>query len=115
MKKIYHLSTCSTNKRILSSLNLEGVELQDIKQDAISPEQLDEMRKYCSSYEQLFSKRARKYKEMGLKDKSLSEGDIRELILSDYTFLNRPVAIIADKIFIGNSPKNVEELINTLK
>jgi arsenate reductase (glutaredoxin) len=110
MKKIYHLSTCSTNIRILSDLNLQGVELQDIKSDAITEDQLEQMRSMTDSYEKLFSKRARKYKEYGLKDKNLSEADLKMYILEDYTFLNRPVAIINEKIFIGNSKKNVEAL-----
>jgi len=44
MKKIYHLSTCDTCKRILKELQpLEGFVLQDIKADGISAEQLEEM------------------------------------------------------------------------
>ncbi|MEN8138685.1 MAG: ArsC/Spx/MgsR family protein [Bacteroidota bacterium] len=111
MKKIYHLSTCSTNKRILKEISpIDEFEMQEIKEFPISGEQLDVMRDLSGSYESLFSKRARKYKEMGLKDKKLSEDDYRSYILSDYTFLNRPVAIIDDKIFVGNSKKNVEAL-----
>lgn len=114
MKKIYHLSTCSTNKRILSQLNLEGVELHEIKNNPITKEELEHIRSLCNSYAELFSKRARKYKELNLKDKTLSEEEIKDLILSDYTFLNRPVAIIGDEIFIGNSKKNVEKLTEAL-
>ena len=60
------------------------------------------------SYESLFSKRAMKYKAMGLKEKTLSENDIKNLIVDEYTFLKRPVIIINDKIFIGNSKKVIE-------
>ena len=56
----------------------------------------------------LFSKRARKYKELGLKDKNLSEVDIRQLIIDEYTFLKRPVLVLEDQIFIGNSKKVVD-------
>jgi len=111
MKKIYHLATCSTNKRILKEIApLDGFEMQEIKSNPITEEQIEQMHKLSESYEALFSKRAMKYKELGLKDKNLSETDIREYILSDYTFLKRPVAIIDDEIFIGNSKKNVEAL-----
>jgi arsenate reductase-like glutaredoxin family protein len=58
----------------------------------------------AGSAEALFSKRARKYKELGLKDKTLNGGDIRALILEEYTFLKRPVLIHDGTIFIGNSP-----------
>jgi arsenate reductase len=115
MKKIYHLSTCSTNKRILKEVApTDEFIMQEIKDDSITESQLDEMYALSKSYEELFSKRARKYKELGLKDKNLSEQDIKAYILSDYTFLKRPVAIIGDEIFIGNSKKNVEALKNKI-
>ena len=111
MKKIYHLATCSTNKRILKEvLPTADFEMQEIKSSPITEHQLEEMHKLSKSYEALFSKRAMKYKELGLKDKNLTENDIKGYILSDYTFLKRPVAIIDNEIFIGNSKKNVEAL-----
>ena len=66
------------------------------------------MEKMTGSYESLFSKRAMKYKSMGLKDQILSETDIKNLIVDEYTFLKRPVIIIADEIFVGNSKKTIE-------
>ena len=110
MKKIYYLKTCDTCKRILKELNLEGIALQEIKSDNITTPQLEEMYALSGSYEALFSKRAQLYKSRGLKDKSLSEEDFKNLILETYTFLQRPVAIINGKIFIGNSKKNLEAL-----
>ena len=69
----------------------------------------------AGSYESLFSRRAMKYKELGLKDKKLEEKDYRKYILDEYTFLKRPVAIINDKIFIGSEKKTVEALKNAVK
>lgn len=89
--------------------------MQDIKFEKISPGQLTEMRKMAGSYEALFSRRAMKYKELGLKDKKLSEEDYRNYILNEYTFLKRPVVIINDKIFIGSEKKNVEALKKAVK
>jgi len=109
MKKVYHLSTCDTCKRILKELDLpDDFELQDIKTEAISKEQLDQMHQLAGTYESLFSKRARLYKERDLKNKSLEESNYKELILEHYTFLKRPVIVNGDKIFIGNSKKSVE-------
>jgi len=111
MKKIYYLATCSTNKRILAEIEpTEDFEMQEIKTNPITESQLEEMYKLAKSYDALFSRRAMKYKSLGLKDKNLTEEDIKHYILSDYTFLKRPVAIIDDEIFIGNSKKNVEAL-----
>ena len=45
---------------------------------------------------------------MGLGDKDLSESDYKQYILDEYTFLKRPVFIIGEEIFIGNSKKTIE-------
>ncbi|WP_103068856.1 arsenate reductase family protein [Aquimarina sediminis] len=109
MKKIYHLSTCDTCKRILKELNPPSeFILQDIKTEAITSEQIEEMHNLSGSYEVLFSKRARLYKERDLKNQNLSEKDYKELILEHYTFLKRPVILIDNQIFIGNAKKTVE-------
>lgn len=109
MKKIYYLSSCNTCTRIINELHLpEEFVLQDIKTDAITAVQIEEMRSLTDSYESLFSKRARLYKELGLKDKSLSEDVLKSYILEHYTFLKRPVILLNNQIFIGNSKKTVE-------
>jgi len=115
MKSIFYLSTCDTCKRILSSWNTNGIELQDIKTEPMTAEQVDQMIALAGSAEALFSKRARKYKELGLKDKSLSEADIRQLIIEEYTFLKRPVLVLNDQIFVGNSKKVVEAAAEALR
>lgn len=114
MKKIYHLKTCDTCRRIIKSLNFDNFEFQEIKTNPISVSQLDQMASLSGSFESLFSKRAKKYKQMDLKNQELNEKDIRQLILDEYTFLKRPVVIIDDEIFIGNSKKNLEALKNAL-
>ena len=115
MKKIYHLSTCNTCARIINELNPpDDMVLQDIKSEPISNDQLEEMRRLTDSYESLFSKRARLYKELGLKDKNLSDNDYKNYILEHYTFLKRPVTILHDNIFIGNSKKVIEATKNAL-
>jgi len=109
MKKIYHLSTCSTCQRIIKDLQpLVDFELQDIKTQPITNDQLEQMHSLSNSYEALFSKRAVLYRERNLKEQELSEDDFKCLILEQYTFLKRPVIIVDDQIFIGNSKKVVE-------
>ena len=113
MKNAYHLNQCSTCQRILNQLSWNG-QLQNIRTEKISAEQLDQMAKMSGSYVSLFSRRALKYKSMGLKNKTLSETDYRQLILEEDTFLKRPVFIVNDKIFIGNSKKTIEALSSAL-
>lgn len=116
MKKIYHLSTCSTNQRILQEAAAikKGAVLQDIKSEPITPAQLDEMKQLAGSYEALFSRKAMKFRSMGLHEQQLTEKDYRRLILEEYTFLKRPVALVDGKIFIGNTKAVVEALKKAL-
>lgn len=110
LKKIYYLKTCDTCRKILKALpNADSFTLQDIKSEPITPEQLDEMKNLAGNYEALFSRRATLYKELGLKEKTLTEDDYKNYILQHYTFLSRPVIIANERIFIGNSPKTIQE------
>jgi arsenate reductase len=117
MKKIYHLASCTTCQRILKEwgTGIKKFELQDIKTQDITPEQLDEMKSMSGSYESLFSRVALKYRSMGLNEKKLTEKDFRKYILMEYTFLKRPVMINEDEIFIGNAPKVLAAAKNSLR
>ena len=110
MKKVYYLKTCDTCKRILRSLPVEGFQFQEIKTQPITEQQVEQMRELAGSFESLFSRRAKKYKEMGLKEHSLTEKDYKHYILEDYTFLQRPVIIVEDRIFVGSGKKNLDAL-----
>lgn len=113
MKKVYHLSSCSTNQRILKDINFgNDVELQDIKQDNIDEKTLDFLKEKTGSYESLFSKRAIKYRSMGLNEMELSDDDYKKYMLEEYTFLKRPFIILDDEVFIGNAKKTVEAAKN---
>ena len=110
MKKVYFLQTCDTCRRILKEVNSDGFEKQEIKANNITANQLEEMYTLSGSYEALFNKRAKLYKAMDLKNQVLSEADYRQFLLDEYTFLKRPVFIVNEEIFIGNSKKVIENL-----
>lgn len=110
MKKVYFLQTCDTCRRILKEVNLEGFERQEIKANPVTVSQLEEMYSFSKSYKALFNKRAKKYKVMGLKNELITEKEYRQFILDEYTFLKRPVFIIENDIFIGNSKKEIDRL-----
>lgn len=110
MKKVFYLKTCSTCNRIMKEFNLSDWELREIKSQAISAEELDEMYSFTQSYETLFSKKSTQIKERNIEVKSLSETDFRKLILEDYRFLKRPVFISDNEIFVGNDKTNIQNL-----
>ncbi len=113
--KIYYLASCDTCRKIIKSLpKTANLEYHDIRQNPISENELDEIYQLSGTYEALFSKKAQLYKSMDLKNKSLTEADFKKYLLEHYTFLSRPVFIIDGKIYIGNSQKNIADVIKVL-
>ena len=108
MKKIYYLKTCDTCRRILKTMDTSEYILQEIKTEPITVHQLDELYSLTKSYEVLFSKMAKKYKQMDLKSQTLTEKDYRQLILEEYTFLKRPVIVNKKEVYVGNSKKRAD-------
>jgi arsenate reductase len=115
MNKIYYLASCDTCRKIIKSLPKDhDLVFHDIKQNPITVKELEEMYRLSGSYEALFSKKAQLYKSMDLKNKSLTEDDYKKYILEHYTFLSRPVFIINEKVYIGNTQQNMLQVMKAL-
>lgn len=110
MKKVFHLNTCDTCRKILAQFDLSDWKKREIRNEPVTKEELEEMYKHTKSYEALFSKKSTQIKLRELDVKSLQENDFKDLILDHYTFLKRPVFMTDKEIFIGNDKKNVEAL-----
>lgn len=107
MQRFYYLSSCDTCKRIIKSLDLpETVSCIDIKKAPLKEEDLAVLYAHTQSYEALLNKRAQKLK--AIDKSSLTETRIKELLLSHYTFLKRPVLLLDDQLFVGNAKATVE-------
>ena len=114
MKKIYHLSNCNTCQKIIKEINpSKDVVLQDIKVENIDSKTLDWLKDKVGSYEALFSKRAIKYRSLGLNEMKLTEEDYRKYLLEEYTFFKRPLMINENEVFIGNAKKDVEAAVKS--
>ena len=109
MRKVFHLAKCSTCQRILTEVNWT-FDKQEIRSQKITEDQIDQMADLAGSYQALFSKRAIKYRTLNLKEKNLQEQDYRKYILEDDTFLKRPVFIVDQSIFVGNSKSTIKAL-----
>ncbi|MGV3630485.1 MAG: arsenate reductase family protein [Bacteroidota bacterium] len=116
MKRIYHLSSCTTNQRMLKELKPgKDIEMIDIKETNIDPETLDWLKEKIGSYEALFSKKALKYRSLGLDKMNLTEEDYRRYMLEEYTFLKRPFIIIEDRVLVGNTKRTLDDARGMLR
>lgn len=109
MKLVYHLGTCSTCKRILGQISWPSdITFIDIKKQSITPEELELLKDHYGTFEAVFSKKAKRYVEV--KGGITCDEDYKQLILSDYTFLKRPVILYGDFFSVGNDRVAVERL-----
>ncbi|RTY95805.1 arsenate reductase family protein [Flavobacterium sp. GT3R68] len=116
MDKIYYLASCDTCRKIIKSLpKNHNLSFHDIRENPITAAELEKMHGLAGSYEALFSKKAQLYKSMGLKNQSLTEDDYKKYLLEHYTFLSRPVFIIGDKIYIGNTQQNMLQVMKAFE
>lgn len=115
VKKLYHLSTCSTCKRIINDLNLPSdIAQQDIKNMPITKEQLQELAHLSGTYEALFNKRSRLFLAQKKEGFQPDESAYKRMLLEHYTYLKRPVFVIGGQIFIGNSTKTIDQVKSAL-
>jgi arsenate reductase len=111
MKNFFYLKTCSTCQKILKELNLrEDIELREIKSQPLTLSELERLANKTGSYEAIFSRKARKYQELNLKNQRLTEADFKELLLGDYTFLKRPVLEMGKHVISGNTRESIDRM-----
>lgn len=116
MNKIYYLASCDTCRKIIKTLPKNAnLSFHDIKQNPLTELEIDELYKLAGTYEALFSKKAVLYKTMGLKDKNLQEEDYKKYLLEHYTFLSRPVFVINNEVFIGNTQQNMLKVMKAFE
>ena len=117
--KIYHLSTCNTCQKILQQIgehyDLSQATLIDIKQQNITESDLDKVALAQGGYEAIFSKRAMKYRSLGLDKITISEAEYKKWMLQEYTFIKRPFLLVDEQIFVGNAASTIQSLLTYLK
>lgn len=112
MKTVFYIKNCNTSKRVIKEVGIDSsFEIRDIKENKLTPEEVDLLAEIAGSYKALFSKNARKYRDYNLHLKDLTEADYKKYLLEDYTFLKRPTIVIDDKIFIGSHRNTVKQLV----
>ena len=87
----------------MKKFDSEAWQLHDIRKSPLTEIELDALADVAKSYEAIFSKRARKVKELNLDLSNFSESDYKKYLLLDYTFLKRPILQVDMHLFIGSS------------
>lgn len=106
MSKIYFygLPDCTTCQKALRRLDyhrIPDVVKRNIKEQPLTRDEIEKLAAMLGGIENLFSRRSTKYRELGLRDKELSEADMLDLMAGEYTFLKRPIIVAGNKAIAG--------------
>lgn len=118
MKKkvdLYGLPHCTTCQKAVAFLEEAGVEIglfHDLKADMLSRKDVEGLVEMVGGAETLFSKRAMKYRSMKLNERTLTEKEMTDLMVDEYTFIKRPVITDGKMAIAGFAKKRVEEFLN---
>jgi hypothetical protein len=64
---------------------------RSLKEDPLSVDEVRDLARKVGGVEKLFSRRAMKYRQMGLHEREVSEDEMVRLMSEEYTFVTRPV------------------------
>jgi arsenate reductase len=84
---------------------------RDLKAQPLEHAEVEDLVRKVGGAEKLFSKRAMKYRQMGLHEQTLSEDDLLRLMTEEYTFITRPVIVRDDRATAGFSARRLDELV----
>jgi arsenate reductase len=111
---VYGLPHCTTCQKAVQHLHDRGVRIasfRDLKAQPLARAEVEDLARKAGGAEKLFSKRAMKYRKLGLHEQTLTEDDVLRLMSEEYTFVTRPVIVRGDRATAGFSAKRVDELL----
>ena len=113
--EVYGLPHCTTCQRALQYLRDRDAAIsrfRDLKAEPLQRSEVEELARKVGGPEKLFSRRAMKYRQMGLHERDLiTYDDLLRLMAEEYTFVTRPVVVLGDHATAGFSAKRVRELV----
>lgn len=115
VERFYWLPYCSTCIKAEQHLLNKGVKIHkyiNVKEEAVSQTELEELSQALGGVDKLFSKRAMKYRAWGLHEKELTDAEMLQYMQEEYTFIKRPVLVAQNgAVLAGFSAKQYNQLI----
>ena len=110
----YWLPSCSTCQKALGWLGRRGVKIsamRDIKEEPLTRKEVEGLAKMLGGAEELFSKRAVKYRELKLNEREVTPSEMLDLMTEEYTFLKRPILVVGEHATAGFFEKSFESFL----
>jgi arsenate reductase len=110
---IYHNPRCSKSRQTLQLLQDNGIDAEIVEYLKNTPD-LTQMKmlltKLGMTAQQLMRNKEAIYKELNLKDASLTEDQLIEAMITNPRLIERPIVVNGDAAKIGRPPEQVLEL-----
>jgi arsenate reductase len=113
--EVYWLPYCTTCQKAVAYLEEKGVPIRsyrNLKDEPLSEAEVRDLAAKVGGGDKLFSKRAMKYRQMGLHEREVGEDEMVRLMAQEYTFVTRPVIVRGDRATAGFSAKRVDALVS---
>jgi arsenate reductase len=109
---LYGLKHCDTVRKARKHLDSEGVDYRFVDFDENAPEEAL-LRRWMQAVpiETLFNTRSTTYRELGLKNRKLSEDEKIALMTKHNRLIKRPVLETKKEVIVGYNPHRYNELI----
>ncbi len=112
--KIYHNPRCSKSRQTLALLEEKGIEPEIVEylKKPPSAETLSELLKQLGlEPRQLMRRGEAVYKELNLKDPSLSDADLIAAMVENPILIERPIVSSGGKAALGRPPESVLDIL----
>ncbi len=112
MIQVYGIKNCNKIRDTRKWLEEKEIEytFYDLKKEPLSREELEEF-VHRIGLDVLVNKRGMKWRNLGLKDKNLSDSELFDALLEHQTMMKRPVIIKDEAILVGYDEEAFEAFV----
>ena len=113
MIQVYGIKNCNKVRDTFSWLKSNDVEYEviDLKKEPLSREELQSMVQQIG-LDVLVNKRGMKWRQLGLKDKNLSDDELFDELLENQTMIKRPVLVRNESLLVGYDEDSFEAFVS---
>lgn len=111
---IYEKPTCTTCRKLVKLLKEKGVDFKRVNYfiDPLPREKLEDLiRRTGLPVRDFLRAREKSYKELGLKDRSLSDEELLDALEKHPDLLQRPIIQKGDRVVLGRPVEKVLDLL----
>lgn len=111
----FGLPNCTTCQRVLKDLDGKGVKVtrfRDLKTEKLSADEVKELARKVGGPSVLFSRRALKYRALGLDKRELTDEEMLAWMTKEYTFVTRPVLVDGDRAVCGSGTARLRAFLD---